>query len=1798
MVFKTWLSDINKVALAVDGLKKIRIAGTIKELNPDSLNAFVKGIDGLTLSQAQAALSTRALTNDQKNQILVTAGLLKTTESMTASELKQVVAENVLTDAKQQEVLATFEAEMAEGKMSLERLQAIALEDTEAGAIARVILAKKEENAQNLKNIASGKALATVLKEQLMALASNPMTWVVAGLAGVVTVAYQCSQAIEEVEAKAQELNETFSTSKTEIEDYKTQIDDLYKVINDSGSSIEDVTTARQNLMSIQDQLIEKFGDEKGAIDLITDAINGQTDALNILTEAQWQAAKNEFNESGFWNDVANGIDGYSNNIDRMLGEYEGYSVTIDMSEYGGTLFTEGYDKFKQMLMDDFGATISKSSTSALELSGSASEVRQKLLDIQEILKENSTYKPDDTFSDYLGGLERSANDVIEKYEDFYKQYVLYEEIFTNDTFTDSYKKINKAYSEYQDAFATGDKGSIKKAQDNFANILTQATEGVSDESVVDFFNDMYPDLQEVVGNWQFEMNFTANTDGLKDDVSGYLSGLDGLYSYDLKNFSYDTATEEQKASYDGLISVARLYGLTIDQLIDKLVLMGLVQDEEYQRLVDKFGKENIAKIAPEDLTFAYQIKNVGDMSFEEFQAEIQRLKDESQNPDKTDIFSGFLEEQTKAIDDFKSKAKTLGDTLTSLSNGENIDLTDLIKDFPELADETDNLDYAIRDLIKGNLDVLFEKLGKNLPDNLRNDLIRFTNELTGLTPKLSTSFSDVQKSYDALQNLRKEMESGRFTDSTLSSIAGINEKMNTLVAGFYAGGVSEEELFNALNNQYKLDEENYGKALIAKNKLNEQFYESVGMLNTDVTNKFNHDYGVDISNCKTYNAAKIKIENETLKKVSGAWAEYYNVQQVEYTKKFKELENAARSGDSYANYAIYQIKKEYEDYNKAMNGLNQIVYNGINSNFEDFSSSFDSNGKNKSVVSSLTDWIEVKISRIQRAITNMSKVISGTYRNWSTRNKEIAKEFGAINDEIATQTAAYNSYINEINTKIKFNDDEVRYKDLVINGSLSIEEIKDENLKQKIDDYKSLYEKALNASDAIEDLRSNLADLAKTKFENVSKQYDNQMLMIDHNIQMLQGFVEQSESAGYMASEVYYQAMAEKQQENIAELQDKYGSLLSAFDESVKNGSIEKYSEEWYNMLGDINDVEKELQSANTQLIEFNQTLQQLSWDVFDRVHDSISDINSEANFLIDIISRSDLFTDDGQITNEGLAVQGLYAVNYNTYMEQSLAYAEEIKRLNDEIAKDPYDLELIDRKNELIKAQQEAIANANSEKDAIRDLISNGYDKMLDSLDKLISKQKELLNSKKDLYDYENNITNQTKDIANLRKQLEAYKYDNSENAKATIQKLQVSLDEAEAELKETEYERYISDQEQLLDKLYSDTEQWINERLDDIDGLIIKAVDATNQNAEIISNTINNASNEYSVKLSEKMDAIWNSQENSINGINTVVSIYGDIAHDDITSVGSNIMSAITGGNTNVISAINNVQVYMNQMISELNAIATNNKNTIANVQNSVVNNQNPISSSTNTQIPTSKPTSTNNNTSSNSTPVSNNNASTNATLAAKKAMEIAALTGQITAQESKIAKLEKQLKNAQDSYKYNMDGYNKNPRYNGEYYSKALSYQKEAEKIDAQLVNERKYLQALNAKKDFYSYKSGSRNISKNQLAWTQDGGSELIYRAVDGAILTPLNMGDKVFTHQMSENLWNLAQIPKLPSSKPNNANIKNDIQLNIGVKADNYDEFVDSFKLALKNDSQCRKLVQCISVDELVGKGGLLRNKY
>ena len=446
--------------------------------------------------------------------------------------------------------------------------------------------------------------------------------------------------------------------------------------------------------------------------------------------------------------------------------------------------------------------------------------------------------------------------------------------------------------------------------------------------------------------------------------------------------------------------------------------------------------------------------------------------------------------------------------------------------------------------------------------------------------------------------------------------------------------------------------------------------------------------------------------------------------------------------------------------------------------------------------------------------------------------------------------------------------------------------------------------------------------------------------------------------------------------------------------------------------------------------------------------------------------------------------------------------------------------------------------------------------------------------------MYDYENSISEQTSNIANLRKQLQAYSGDNSEATKATVQKLKVSLDKAEKSLKESEYDRYIQDMEELYDDLVSDTETWITQRLDDTDGLIIKAVDATNQNAETISNTINSAADSYSVKLSDKMTAIWDSQENAINGINTVVSIYGDIAHEDITSVGSNIANAINGGNTNVISAIDSVKTSMNQMISALNTIANTNKNSISQSQNNVINNQ-----------PNNTPSNSNNNSNGNS----GSNANSGTTSGKVKGYKGYLGTEFIGTYPTKpMAELELKKAIERRAEQAAMDEYNRAIK-------AGYSPQDAGRSADNAKAG---YSAQLYALKKIVAYASGTKN-AKRGIGLVGEEENEIIFDKNGRAVLTLL---PQLYDFKGGEQVLNGSDTKKLLNNVPTNFadslarsgnNVTNNVDnIEIVVKANNADEFVQSLKSAIKNDSQCRKLIQCITVDELVGKGGLKRNNF
>lgn len=414
---------------------------------------------------------------------------------------------------------------------------------------------------------------------------------------------------------------------------------------------------------------------------------------------------------------------------------------------------------------------------------------------------------------------------------------------------------------------------------------------------------------------------------------------------------------------------------------------------------------------------------------------------------------------------------------------------------------------------------------------------------------------------------------------------------------------------------------------------------------------------------------------------------------------------------------------------NTVINNYNYNVSSGSSKSTKS-SSSTKKSTEEAEKFEEVLDWIEVAIDRIERAIKNLDTVASSTFRGWSERTEALNEQIAQTRNEIDLQQRAYDRYMkaaNEVGL-------DAGWAQKVRDGKVDIELITDENLKEKVDQYREYYEKALDARDAVIELTEAESQLYQQKFDNVSEKFDGYLGVIEHEKNMLDEFISQSEAKGYLTSQKYYEALAKNTNDRIAELKKQRDEMTAEMNAAVDSGAIEKYSASWYEMVNAIDEVTLEIEKGNTELLEFQKTMRELDWEVFDLIQDRISNVSKEADFLIELMSNKKLYEDNGQLTDEGKATMGLHGQNYNSYMYQADKYAQEIKKLDAEIAKDPYNQDLINRRQELLELQQESILNAEDEKNAIKDLVEQGIEKELDSLSDLIDKRNEALDSAKD--------------------------------------------------------------------------------------------------------------------------------------------------------------------------------------------------------------------------------------------------------------------------------------------------------------------------------------------------------------------------------------------------------------------------------------------------------------------------------
>lgn len=773
-----------------------------------------------------------------------------------------------------------------------------------------------------------------------------------------------------------------------------------------------------------------------------------------------------------------------------------------------------------------------------------------------------------------------------------------------------------------------------------------------------------------------------------------------------------------------------------------------------------------------------------------------------------------------------------------------------------------------------------------------------------------TATLADLQSEADLLSSIQKEMsETGRIGVDSMQKIIKQYPEAKDALGQYMLGIISQEELFDQLQGVYEDDKNAYIYSLVEKSKYDGTFYSNLVNTNNDFFAGLSEAYGEDFSNYKNLAQAKQKIDDQLVKYLSGMWGKFYQTT-IDTTTGLMSLTSKATSMDDDMDLGLYlyqngvdeetnavaEMQKMVDDYNALQNISFDSAFNGIDLSWQGFSGddSSSSNDSSSSQSSEKLNWIERLINKISTAYSRLKNVVSDTTTTWLNRNNALSDSMSTLRDEINAQSDAYEYYMNAFNS---YGLDDY-YKNQIADGSISIDVIYDEDLKNAISDCQDFYDKAQDAKTAVQELNIELKGLAKSRFDNVASEFEEKINKIVAVRDLYSKEEELMNEKGWFSSTLLNSAMIDQENKNLQKLEAERDALVNALNSAVNSGSIMPESEDWYSMQSAIDEVSSSILDAKKALVEYDNTIRQINWDAFDRTRDDVENLITETDFLTELLKDVGITDDNGNMTKEGQAAQALLAQKYQLYLNQAKAYKDEIAKIDADLANDPYDKELLDRKQDLIDKEQEAIKSAMSEKDAIKDLTNDAYSDFIDKLGDAIDKYKELMSTMKDAYDYEKSIREKTEALNVLEKQYSAYQGDNSEEGKKNIQQLKDQINSAKDDLKDTEYEKLISDTEKILDQLKDNTQEWLNQRLDQLDNLIQDIIDQSNDNASDIAETITSTAENYGYKLSESMASIWSTNTGNITKVLDNFSTSFIDSNSKIKDVCDNINSAVQG------------------------------------------------------------------------------------------------------------------------------------------------------------------------------------------------------------------------------------------------------------------------------------------------------------
>lgn len=512
-------------------------------------------------------------------------------------------------------------------------------------------------------------------------------------------------------------------------------------------------------------------------------------------------------------------------------------------------------------------------------------------------------------------------------------------------------------------------------------------------------------------------------------------------------------------------------------------------------------------------------------------------------------------------------------------------------------------------------------------------------------------------------------------------------------------------------------------------------------------------------------------------------------------------------------------------------------------------------------------DWMERKIKVIDDQVDKLKNKIE-LLVGYKAKNATTNTAMDLMIDKMNILQQMHDRYMQQANSLGLAQE----YIDKIQNGAIDYQTIDDKKLSEKIKDYQTLYDKAVDCNNQIIETQQSIHDLNLSKLDNIINQFeqltDIQSQMIDTEKELLS----LREKSGESIEANDYTSLVEKQLALTRQNAEAYHALV---DEMSKL-DLKQGSEEWKKYNDQLQDYKNNMISAADAIEEYKDAMTELMYKELDDFKSKMDSINGTIDTMNSLIGDTNLVDENGKLTDRGLAQVALYAQQYLNAKQEAAEYNEAIESLDDAlesglITQDEYNSMLY----EYTSAQESAVLASKESRDAILSLVKEGIQAEIDAKKKLIDETKAALEAEQDLHDYQESIAEKSSNISKLERQIAALS--NSTDRADIAQKLQLQqeLAEAQKDLYETQYDHEMEQRKDALDKEYEAFEESKNKEMDELDSnldaqeaAIKKYLEEVKSNYSTVYGILTQYGNEYSLSAIDSLTEPWDSSSDAAN------------------------------------------------------------------------------------------------------------------------------------------------------------------------------------------------------------------------------------------------------------------------------------------------------------------------------------------